>query len=1018
MKEHGERIIATPSEAQGQGFDHTYFLKNLPVMLFVLNEDDQVVFWNKECENVLGFSSEEMMKGAYTFGKLFPDPQYREHVLTRLAANKGDIQNWEVRASTKGGEEKFIEFSFVAWDIPIPGFDMVGIGHEVTSYRDLEEDLKIKERFLRDIYRCIQDGISVLDKDLRIMSVNPTMQRWYSHNIPLIGKKCHEAYHGRGVPCDVCPSIKTLKTGKAAYEEVPKVGAKGEVTGWLDLYSFPLINEETGALEGIIEYVRDATEERMALKTLEQNEEMYRDIFESSLIGLYRTTPDGKILMANPTIIKMLGYNTFDEVVKRNLEEEWFEPQYPRKIFKERMERDGQVVGLESVWIKKDGTNLFIRESAKAHKDARGKIQYYEGVVENITEKWKAEEALKESEERYRVISEQISEGVALTVDAKNVWVNHAFAKIFGYDKEEYIGKAADMVILPEDMPVLLQRMQERIQGKNIDTHLEVRGRRKDGTIIYIDVKGTLFNLQDKTAIQIVVRDITQRKKAEEDLKDSEKKYRELVENINEVIFTLDLEGHLTYASPAIERIIGTGPSGLIGRSFRDFIHPEDLPRLEKEFMETVMGAGYPSEYRVMRPDGTVRWVYSSSKPLLRDGRSVGIQGVLTDITDHKKAEEELLKIEKLESLSLLSGGLAHDFNNILTAILGNISLAKLMLRKENLKRTSELLTTAEGASIRAKDLTQQLLTFSKGSTPMKTLMNLTPVLLEFADFATSGSNVRCDVRTPDDLWAIEADQGQMGQVIQNLVLNAQQAMPSGGSVEVSAQNANVAESDGLPLAPGKYVKVQIIDHGIGIPEEHLGKIFDPYFTTKQKGSGLGLATSYAIIKRHGGHLLVESKLGQGTCVTFYVPASEAPAPAPQKKVKPPVKGQGRILVMDDDDMIRELLTEILQDLGYGVETARDGEGAIESYKQAKESGKPFDVVIMDLTIKNGMGGKEAISILKKYDRKIKAIVSSGYSTDAIMAEHKKYGFKAVLSKPYKIDDLNKTIKEVIGRKK
>ncbi|MBA7519214.1 Sensor kinase CckA [subsurface metagenome] len=385
------------------------------------------------------------------------------------------------------------------------------------------------------------------------------------------------------------------------------------------------------------------------------------------------------------------------------------------------------------------------------------------------------------------------------------------------------------------------------------------------------------------------------------------------------------------------------------------------------------------------------------------------------DITERRMMEEELLKAQKLESVGFLAGGIAHDFNNILTSILGNIEIAKMGLYQDN--KITERLTKAEKATLQAKNLTQQLLTFSKGGVPVKKVVSVSELLRESANFALRGSNVRVKFSSPDNLWSVEVDEGQVSQVISNLIINADQAMPKGGIIELFAENVTAAAEDSLPLKNGKYVKISIKDHGTGISEEHLPKIFDPFFTTKKKGSGLGLATSYSIVKKHGGCITAESQLGAGTTFSIYVPATKKKIPEQGYSKERILFGKGRVLVMDDEEPIRELVAQMLSHCGYEVTTVKDGVEAMELYKKERDNGRPFDVVIMDLTIPGGMGGKEATQRLLEIDPGVKVIVSSGYSNDPIMADYKKYGFCGVIAKPYRIKELSEVLKKVITGK-
>jgi len=395
-------------------------------------------------------------------------------------------------------------------------------------------------------------------------------------------------------------------------------------------------------------------------------------------------------------------------------------------------------------------------------------------------------------------------------------------------------------------------------------------------------------------------------------------------------------------------------------------------------------------------------------------GRLLGFWWMKRDISEKKLIEAEMLKHQKLESVGILAGGIAHDFNNLLTGILGNISLAQSLLNKE--EKAFERLDSAAKACMRAQELTGQLLTFSRGGEPIKKTVVVEELLTDAALFALRGSKVLCEFDIPQKLWPVQVDEGQIYQVVNNLVINAVQAMPEGGVVHVGADNIfNRHTTDSLQLAPGMYVRVTIADKGVGIPPDNLRKIFDPYFTTKPTGTGLGLATCYSIIRKHGGIIGVTSHENQGTVFTFYLPASSR-LPASRSKPDETVPcGKGRLLIMEDEEIIRDLISELLVERGYDVVLAKDGEEAVRAYEVAITTGNRFDVVLMDLTIPGGMGGKEAIGKLLERDPNAKVIVSSGYSNDPIMAEFKEYGFVGVLPKPYNPDEVVREIQRTIA---
>jgi len=398
--------------------------------------------------------------------------------------------------------------------------------------------------------------------------------------------------------------------------------------------------------------------------------------------------------------------------------------------------------------------------------------------------------------------------------------------------------------------------------------------------------------------------------------------------------------------------------------------------------------------------------------PILIDGKP-GILGVGRDVTSREKVEKELQKMQRLESIGLLAGGIAHDFNNILTGIMGNISLAKIYAESNN--AVKERLVDAEKASIRAKELTNQLLTFAKGGTPVRKTASLKEIIEESAMFALHGSSIFCDFQIAADLLPAEVDTTQISQVIQNLVINGVQAMPDGGTMIISAFNCTIDDSSFF-LSKGKYLKIMVKDNGVGMNPEIADKIFDPFFTTKPTGNGLGLATCFNIIKNHDGHVSVDTVPGNGSTFTVYLPATDSLLPNDEAKEQREhqILG-GRILFMDDDEFLRETAGEIFEYLGLEIDFALDGIDAVEKYRKSLSDKKPYDIVILDITVPGGVGGKEAIPMLLNLNPSVKAIVSSGYSSDPVMAKYQDFGFAGVLVKPYLISEVKKVLREILG---
>lgn len=399
--------------------------------------------------------------------------------------------------------------------------------------------------------------------------------------------------------------------------------------------------------------------------------------------------------------------------------------------------------------------------------------------------------------------------------------------------------------------------------------------------------------------------------------------------------------------------------------------------------------------------------------PIRQGSELLGHLWLYRDVTEIRRSEQNALRAQKLDSLGILAGGIAHDFNNLLTAILGNVSLARMAL--DDPDEVARKLEEAEKASFRARALTQQLLTFAKGGRPVKKLVDVARILREVVDFVLSGGKVRCEFRIRSDLWPVEADPEQLAQALSNIALNAQQAMPSGGSITVAASNLDLAV-DTPPVTAGCYVHMTIADQGPGIPEEMLPRIFDPYFTTRQDGLGLGLAASYSIVTKHGGHVVAESKPGRGTTIHVYMPASPQVVQDASEQIDSDITGHGQILVVDDDEMILMVAMDMLTALGYRVETASDGESAETLARQASSAGRPFDVAVLDLTIPGGPGGIEIANRLREIVPGIRLVVSSGYSNDPVLGDPSGFGFDGVATKPYRIEDLGMVLKMVMTR--
>jgi len=497
-----------------------------------------------------------------------------------------------------------------------------------------------------------------------------------------------------------------------------------------------------------------------------------------------------------------------------------------------------------------------------------------------------------------------------------------------------------------------------------------------------------------------------------DELLNANSELRALLSAIPDLFFRLDADGVITYQKAGSSKDLFSNGQQLLGKRLQDVPFAE-VSDLFRNALEKVKKTGeMVNVVYTLDIAGRQQAYEARLLPLMQQQTMV----IIRNMTEKIKLEEEILKGQKLESIGLLAGGIAHDFNNILSAILGNITLAKRECDLDS--KIYRRLGRAESASYQARKLTHQLLTFAKGGAPIKKTDHLDDLLRDTVEFVLSGSNVNFILDIDSNLAPVDIDRGQISQVINNLIINAVQAMPEGGTIRIQARNHNLPPGSPEPICSGDYVRISIKDQGSGIAKEQLSQIFDPYFTTKTHGSGLGLATSYSIIQKHDGYITANSELGQGATFTFYLPVSGKQSQEVQQPTElPQFDVTGRILMMDDEAEILMINQEMLKILGFETVCVEDGLAAIQAYQKAFDRKQPFDAVIMDLTVPGGAGGKEAIGALREIDPDVKAIVSSGYSNNEVLSDYEAFGFQAVLTKPFKLEELALTLYRLLNRK-
>ncbi len=637
------------------------------------------------------------------------------------------------------------------------------------------------------------------------------------------------------------------------------------------------------------------------------------------------------------------------------------------------------------------------------------------------------EEKLRESEKHYRMVADYAYD-MECWRNYKGTFIHlsPSCKTITGYSPQEFYDNNVLMneIVVEEDRDIFIGHRHEVDQD---GTHrpIEFRIHHKDGSIRWLSHTCRPVTGPDGEPMGVrgSNRDITARKLAEEFLVMEQERLAVTLRSIGDGVITTDIAGKITLINPVAETLTGWSSAAALGRTVSEVFHiinehtrkPMNCPVVEA-LRENRIIELMNHTLLISRFGEEVAIADSAAPIITQDGKCLGVVLVFRDVRDEKKIQQEQLRSEKLTAVGVLAGGIAHDFNNLLMGLQGSLDLIKISCGKDQVK-TEEYLANADHAIDRAVALAQQLLTFAKGGAPIKERggVRLPALVQESAEFVLHGSQIRVEYDIEDGIWGVEIDSGQISQVVNNLITNARQEMADAGIIKVKIENLLVAPEEYPDLQPGYYVKVSVQDQGGGIDPKILPRIFEPYFTSKEAGSGLGLATSYSIIANHEGRIEVNSQLGNGSIFAFFLPATGkfededtgSTFDLPQESLKADVKVENcRILLMDDEEVIREVVSEMLEMLGYEVVAVEDGEAMLKSYKAALRDGTEFHAVLMDLSVPGGMGGREAIKQLRDIDSEVFAIVSSGYSQDPVMANFEAYGFNAMVSKPYKVQSL------------
>jgi two-component system, cell cycle sensor histidine kinase and response regulator CckA len=774
-----------------------------------------------------------------------------------------------------------------------------------------------------------------------------------------------------------------------------------------------VLRNSRGEVEEILSMGIDISERKKA----EEETLKFKTISDHANYGTAIADLEGNIIYVNSSFAEMHGFSP-EGLKGTHLSIFHNEEQMPHvNELNEKLRSEGNYSLEEVGHVRKDGSVFPALMNASIIKNNEGIPQFLSATAIDITVLKKAEEELQLEHDRLAGILDTIPDGVYIVDKQCNIeYINPVIERQFGSigDRKcyQYFHERSEVCPWCKNDEVFAGKsVRWEWYSPKTDRHYDLFD------MPYKNIDGSISKFE-------IFYDITESKQAEDALRERQHLNKLLLDSLPHpaMLITKDRK---VIAANRIAIHVGTKVGEYCWQSFGNSI---SISEETKEYIAAHDGA----------PPKNAQCVFCRADHIWEEEHSfandtdVEVLGRIydtywirlddntflhyaIDVTDYRDIEEERSKAAKLESIGLLAGGIAHDFNNILTAILGNLSLAKIFA-VEDLNKAKKILAEAEKATLSAKDLTQQLLTFSKGGEPVTKTIRINGLIADTVRFALRGSNVKCDLQLGEVLWPVDADEGQIKQVINNIAINACQAMPKGGVISIKTANVTVRSEDSLPLPAGEYNKITIRDQGIGIPEDYLSKVFDPYFTTKQKGNGLGLATCYSITKKHSGHIAVESEIGIGTAFHIYLPAVSKEIETREEVKKEVSIVEGKVLVMDDEALLIDTVSKTLEYMGCDMEGAPDGAEAVKLYKRAMKSDKPFDAVILDLTVPGGMGGQETVEKLLKIDPEVKAIVSSGYSNDPVMANFKEYGFSGVVSKPYQIEELRNVLHEVMKK--
>ncbi len=917
-----------------------------------------------------------------------------------------------------------------------------------TSVEKREQEREDLGQFQR-FFAGSSDMMSLLDESLTYLAVNEAYAAAFGLKCEeFVGKtpRCmfgEEFFEGR-----IKPSAQRCLRGESvryhAWMEFPVAGRR-----YMEV-SYSPCRDSANRFFGLAVTVRDITDRERIEEVLLRSEERYRLLVHHAPVSIHEIDREGRVISMNRAGLKMLEAEDASSIC--GLAYLDFVSSGDRERIRELLDRAFEGVSSQFEFSGNDvGERSFFSSNFIPIKGPDNQVVCVMGVSQDITARRSTDEAL---EQFHSVTSNQTGMEflVALTrglVEQFGVChafvselVNHETLRTMVFcrdgvisDNFEYSRRGTPCEeVLRDGVGFFTSGVQQRFPS---DEWLKKEGVEGYMAISFQDPQGRsmghlgIMDSKPLRRVGLIERLLSvfaprvgaelSRLKAESSAVESRQRLALALESVRGGVWDWNLDSGKLVPSALWWRDSGSNVPelGPQAQSWEMLVHPEDLPKFREEMDSHLEGrkAVFEVQNRFRRENGAYGWNLVRGRVVDRDpaGRAVRMVGIDIDITERKQMEDQISRVHSLESIGVLAGGIAHDFNNLLTGVIGALSLLRMCVDEKT--REHRLACDAEKSAMRAADLTAQLMTFAKGGAPIKRSVAIDQLMRETAGLNLRGSSCLAEYDFGSDLHSVDVDSTQIGQVLQNLVLNASQSMPEGGVISLSARNLELSGSESPPLKPGKYVEVTVADHGTGMSADVVSHVFDPYFSTKSSGRGLGLSITYRIIQRHAGNISVHSEVGQGSRFVVLLPASQKPILPDSDDSSVVLRGTGKILLMDDEELIHSAVGGMLNELGYEVVAVLDGSRAVETYQAATEGGSGFDVVIMDLTIPGGMGGKEAVQRLLEFDSKARVIVSSGYADDPVMANYRDYGFCGRLQKPMDLAKLSKAVNEALANR-